>query len=200
MRKSLLVFPLLTLWTVMAFADPQPKSGAAPDGSVVAAAVPADSLVGFLRTLNDESIKRGGLRSGAAPVRYVSAYQDLDGDGTPEAIVYMLGPNWCGSGGCTALVLKQKDHAWTKVTEISMLQTPIHMLSDVSNGWHSLGVMVRDLRGDPTGDGYEVELRFDGKTYPRHASDAPRLKAKPAGKVLIASTDDAKSLYDDASR
>src|SRR5712692_5692122 len=37
--------------------------------------------------------------------RYVAAFRDLNGDGTPEAIVYFIGKDWCGSGGCPTLIL-----------------------------------------------------------------------------------------------
>lgn len=36
--------------------------------------------------------------------RYALARIDLNGDGS-EAIVYLAGGQWCGSGGCTLLVL-----------------------------------------------------------------------------------------------
>ena len=32
--------------------------------------------------------------------RYFSAYTDLNGDGRKEAVVYLIGPRTCGSGGC----------------------------------------------------------------------------------------------------
>jgi hypothetical protein len=32
--------------------------------------------------------------------RYLSTTVDLNGDGKPETIVYILGSNWCGGGGC----------------------------------------------------------------------------------------------------
>lgn len=40
------------------------------------------SLKKFLQTLDDNK-----------ETRYVAAFKDLNGDGTPEAIVYMAGPN-----------------------------------------------------------------------------------------------------------
>lgn len=198
MRKSVLLIPLLSLWAVMALAEPQPKPAVA-SASVAAAssAVPAGSLVGYLRSLNDEALKKGGIPDKDNPVRYISAYQDLDGDGTPEAIVYMIGRNWCGSGGCTLFILTQKDHSWKEVSAMTISYPPIYVLSDVSKGWHSLAVRVRDMGRDPLGS-YEAELSFDGKSYPGNPSVPParRIKGKPAGKVVIAQMKDATPLYD----
>jgi hypothetical protein len=187
---------LIDSWKNAKFLYPQTSS--VPSASTAAPVpVPANSLVGFLRRLNDEDIKQGGLQDSRAPVRYVSAYQDLNGDGMPEAIVYMLGRNWCGSGGCSTLILTQKDGAWTQVAEITLSFPEIYMLPEVSAEWHGLAVRVRDMRDDPTGDGYEATLRFDGKTYPKNPSMPPaqRLKGRPKGKVLIASAKDATPLY-----
>ncbi len=39
--------------------------------------------------------------------RYVAAFRDLNSDGVHEAIVYLVGSSWCGSGGCNTLVLAQ---------------------------------------------------------------------------------------------
>ncbi|HEY7181856.1 MAG TPA: hypothetical protein VIC84_10580, partial [Blastocatellia bacterium] len=33
-------------------------------------------------------------------VRYFLKWFDLNGDGEPEAVVYVVGPRACGTGGC----------------------------------------------------------------------------------------------------
>jgi hypothetical protein len=42
--------------------------------------------------------------------RYVAAFTDLNGDGQPEAIVYLISPEWCGSGGCSMFILQQNSN------------------------------------------------------------------------------------------
>ena len=37
--------------------------------------------------------------------RYFRAFVDLDGHGRNAVIVYLVGRDWCGSGGCPTLVL-----------------------------------------------------------------------------------------------
>ena len=126
--------------------------------------------------------------------RYITAFRDLNGDGIPEAIVYLMGREWCGSGGCTTLILTRDAGSWRIVTEITITQLPIRVLTNTSHGWRNIGVWVR---GGGIQPGYEAELRFNGKSYPRNPSVPParRLKGKPAGEVVIASERDATPLW-----
>jgi hypothetical protein len=144
-----------------------------------------ESLKKFLRTLDNDRT-----------ARYVFAFRDLNGDGTPEAIVYLISKKWCGSGGCTTLILAPNGNAWRIVAKILVTWPPIYVLSDVSKGWRSIGVWAQ---GGGVQPGYEAELRFNGKTYPvsPFVSPARRLEGKPVGEAVIPSMQDAKLLYDD---
>ncbi|MEQ1742269.1 MAG: hypothetical protein ABL869_07220 [Candidatus Nitrotoga sp.] len=68
------------------------------------------------------------------------------------------------------------------------------MLSTSSNGWHSIGVWVQ---GGGIQHGYEAELSFDGKTYPRNPTVSPskRLEEKITGEDVITSTKEALPLW-----
>jgi hypothetical protein len=37
--------------------------------------------------------------------KLTAAFADLKGDGTKEAIVYLSSSAWCGTGGCTLLIM-----------------------------------------------------------------------------------------------
>ena len=114
---------------------------------------------------------------------HITAFEDLNEDGKPEAIVYLSNP-WCGSGGCTTLILKQDKSSWKVVTKIVGAQSPIRVLSKTSHGWHNIGVLVA---GGGIIDGYEAELAFNGKTYPKYPANIPARKSKKpsVGKVVI---------------
>lgn len=144
-----------------------------------------ESLKGFLRTLDDNKA-----------TRYIAAFRDLNGDGMPEAIVYLMGKSWCGSGGCNTLILERNGSSWRIVTNIRITRRPIRVLTKKSHGWCSLGVWVQ---GGGIQPGYEAELLFNGKSYPRNPSVPParRLEGNPEGKVVIPSVQDGKLLYDD---
>jgi hypothetical protein len=116
--------------------------------------------------------------------RYFSAFVDLKDDGTREVVVYLASDGWCGSGGCTTLILAPKDSSYKVITKITITQPPIRVLTSRSNGWHDIGVWVQ---GGGIQPGYEADLPFDGKSYPRNPSTPParRLIGKVPGEVVV---------------
>jgi hypothetical protein len=126
--------------------------------------------------------------------RYAAAFVDLTGDQKQEAIVYLAGRWWCGSGGCPILVLKRDGPSWKIVAKVMITRPPIRVLTNSSNGWHSLGVWVAGGGIEP---GYEAELQFDGNAYPSNPSVPPaqRLKGRVDGVVVIPSFESAVPLY-----
>lgn len=116
--------------------------------------------------------------------RHRAAFFDLNDDGIDEAIVYLTDRDWCGSGGCTLLVLRKLLSSWQLVSKTTVVNTPIRALNDKAHGWRTLTVTVR---GGGVGRPHEAALRFDGHSYPTNPSDPIQLpKAHPqSGKVLI---------------
>jgi hypothetical protein len=115
---------------------------------------------------------------------YSSAFVDLKDDGTQEIIVYLTGDGWCGSGGCTTLILAPKDSSYAVVTKITIVRPPIRILVTKLNGWHDIAVRVQ---GGGIINPYEAKLSFNGSTYPRNPSVSParRLVEKVAGEEVI---------------
>jgi hypothetical protein len=116
--------------------------------------------------------------------QYSSAFVDLRDDGTQEVIVYLTGDGWCGSGGCTTLVLVPTDSSYTVVTKITIVRPPIRILVTKSNNWHDIAVRVQ---GGGIINAYEAKLSFNGRTYPRNPSVPPagRLAEKVAGEEVV---------------
>ncbi len=112
---------------------------------------PSESIKVFLNAFDDDK-----------STRYIGVFRDLNNDGAPEAIVYLMGNKWCGSGGCTTLILTQDGNSWKIIKRITISQLPIRVLSRKSNGWHDIGVWTR---GGGAIDGYESVLSFKGKNY-----------------------------------
>jgi len=153
----------------------------------------ADSLKRFLQGYHPpepDSKERGATR-------YSSAFVDLRDDGMQEVIVYLTGAWWCGSGGCSTLVLAPDGSSYKVITKITITRLPIRVLKAKSNGWHDLGVMVRVWYGE--GDVYarEAELSFDGRSYPSNPSIPPArmLSKRVEGEVVILSTTEGSPLY-----
>jgi len=148
---------------------------------------PEDALKGFLRVyVGNSKINQ--------TTRYSGDFTRLSGDTVPEVIVYLTSGGWCGSGGCTLLILEQRGPAFTVVTKATATRLPIRALETKSHGWLDLGVRVQ---GGGIFMPYEAALSFDGKTYPANPTVAPsrKLAEKVAGQVLIPSSAQAKPLF-----
>jgi hypothetical protein len=126
--------------------------------------------------------------------RYVPVLVDLSGDGKKEVIVYLMSGGWCGTGGCTTLVLKPEGPSYRIVRRILGVHPPIRVLDRSSHGWHSLAVWVV---GGGIMEGYEAELPFNGTTYPLSPTTPParRLTAVPSGRVVVSRSDEGTPLY-----
>ena len=117
----------------------------------------------------------------AAPLKYALAWHDLDGDGADEAIVHLVTPYFCGTGGCNTLVLMSAGPMWRKVGEISVSRTPVSVLETSSNGWRDITVAVAG-GGGPTGN---AVLKFDGTAYPSNPTVAPAELTDATGTELL---------------
>lgn len=100
---------------------------------------------------------------------------DLNGDGKPEKLVYLQSPYFCGSGGCTFLLLSPENELVTKFT---VTDAPFYVLKEKQNGWSNLAV---------NSGGKIRVLKFDGKKYPSNPSvaGAADFKEIPAGAVEL---------------
>ena len=92
---------------------------------------------------------------------------DLDGDGEPETLVYLVNHGQCNFDGCHLLVMKKKGTQYAAVSNITPSWSPVFVSSESTNGWKDLIV--------PSEAGYYTVLRFDGKAYPRDATMQPPL-------------------------
>jgi hypothetical protein len=95
---------------------------------------------------------------------------DLDGDGRADAVVLLLGSNWCGSGGCNMLVFHGTTEGFKLVSESTVTNDPIRVSPKIVKGWHTLIVMSNG-KGD-------VLMRFNGKRYPANPSMQPLATAE----------------------
>ncbi len=100
------------------------------------------------------------------------------------ALVYLVGMNWCGSGGCNLLILRPGAAGWEQVGNVSRVSNPVRLLTTSSNGLPDIGVTVSGGGGPPA---YEAKMAFDGRTYPRFPSDEPLVGAE--GTVVITDAD-----------
>lgn len=100
------------------------------------------------------------------------------------ALIYLVGPNWCGTGGCNLLILRPGATGWEQVGNVGRVSNPVRILTTSTNGLPDIGVTVSGGGGPPA---YEAKLSFDGRAYPRFPSDTPLTGAE--GTVVITDAD-----------
>ncbi len=140
-----------------------------------------ESLEQFLQSTYRDDIKYG------AKIKYYAAFRrDLNDDKKLEAIVYMYGNGFCGSGGCRTLIIERDKDSWKSRGEITITWPPIIVLRDKNYGWHSIAVWAE---GGGTEPGYEAAVPFKGTGYghPGNPTVPPSRPLKPpyAGKIVI---------------
>ena len=150
-----------------------PSAAAAPNAPTTPAASAASetdpALVAKIREI---------LGDAASDTRWVSV---VDGEGDRRlALVYLVGMNWCGSGGCNLLILRPATGGWEQVGNVSRVSNPVRVLNTSTNGLPDIGVTVSGGGGPAP---YEAKVSFDGRSYPRFPSDEPLIDAP--GRVVI---------------
>jgi hypothetical protein len=123
-----------------------------------------------------------------APARYSLAFADLNGDARAEAIVWLAAGPYCGSGGCTLVVLTPRGRSWRTVSTTSVTSLPITLLATRSHGWRDLSAFA--VGGGIT-HGYGARVRFHGRGY----GDTPEGPVGRSGRVLIPSNDRSRPLF-----
>jgi len=115
---------------------------------------------------------------------HLAALYDLHPGGAREALVYLSGSEWCGSGGCTLLVFEQHDARWHPVSRITLVRPPIRALPVASGGWAALFVQVS---GGGIINGYTAELPFGANGYASNPTIPPAhpITGQPGGVTII---------------
>ena len=83
---------------------------------------------------------------------------DLNHDGTSEIFIRFMSPYFCGSGGCTFLLLNSD---FKIITKFSVTRAPIFVEKSENTSWSIL--LVKD-------QGVFKELKYDGSSYPNNPS------------------------------
>lgn len=152
---------------------------ATPAVSVQASASADPALLTFLQARTREAM---------GPLGYVAR---TTGEGVNAlTLVYLVGPEYCGSGGCNLLILRSGASGYDVLGETTVTRAPIRVLSTQTNGLPDIGVHVR---GGGVTDGYEAKLAFDGTRYPSNPTAAPAERVEGAGGVTLITDDDEKT-------
>ena len=99
--------------------------------------------------------------------KFIFFEYDLNGDSKKEIFVGLTGPYFCGSGGCTIMLV---DDQGNEITNFSVSDYPVVIDSKKSTEWRDLFIL--------SGGKYHT-MKFDGKKYPSNPSVQPVLKDIP---------------------
>lgn len=130
-----------------------------------AASSPAVLARTRLRILYKSDLERGLIP--AASRQFILTTHDLNADGQPEIVVGLTGSYFCGSGGCTWLLLTPTG---ALLTNFSVSRYPVVVSDTRTKGWNDLLVESRSA--------YH-RLQFNGKTYPANPSVQPLARQAP---------------------
>jgi len=131
----------------------------------------------------------------AAPDTCVAvAWQDLNGDGRPEALVYVSGPGWCGSGGCNLRILEQGRAGFRPRGSLTVTRPPIGVLDTRTRGWRDLAVSVG---GGGINPGYVAAVPFNGSRYAGNPTTRPARRVTMSN-FLIPADANGEALFDAA--
>jgi heat shock protein HslJ len=122
----------------------------------------------------------GTASDGMGRISYVHARSDLDGDGRQEALVYLMGPYVCGTGGCTLQLFRPEARSYRLVTSFPTSRLPVIVSETRHHGW-------RDLWRRQSGGGAPatwVREVFDGRGY-RSRERIPGTGPAPAGTTVL---------------
>ncbi len=106
-------------------------------------------------------------------VRYFYNAVDLNNDSIPETIVYLVGRDTCGTGGCTTLIFRSSGNRHELISHLTLTRNPILVSHKTTNGWRDLVLYV-------SGGGAKASyhrLRFTGNSYPENPSVEPVLES-----------------------
>ncbi|MFN7632171.1 MAG: hypothetical protein ACK6BM_14930 [Cyanobacteriota bacterium] len=127
-----------------------------------------------------ESAKRFKIKAECEQLpahRYTWSRVDLNGDGRPELVAQVLGPMFCGTGGCPLFIFREPSPGRLQlITRMGLFKDPLIVSESRHNGWKDLIARVRVNAGS----GYYAKLRFDGRGYPTNPSVPPALPLRRA--------------------
>ena len=93
--------------------------------------------------------------------RYVYSRIDLNGDGRDETFVYLLGPSFCGTGGCNLLLFTRGADGYALVNEFPISRTPVVVAPTKTEGWSDVFKLESGGGAKPS----YAKYVFDGKQY-----------------------------------
>jgi hypothetical protein len=107
----------------------------------------------------ENTLRRNYPNAGAATYQYNRV--DLNEDGESEVLAFLSSPAYCGSAGCSILLLQRSGQGYRILTEFHGYALPIVVSDQTTNGWHDL--IAED--SDVLDQGSYYRWQFNGNVY-----------------------------------
>jgi hypothetical protein len=104
---------------------------------------------------------RSAVQASGSEARYAYGRVDLNGDGAEEVLAILMGSIFCGTGGCSLLLLKDENDGYTVMNTFPISRLPVIVSNQKTAGWSDL---VRPEYGGGVERSY-VKHVFDGSRY-----------------------------------
>lgn len=128
----------------------------------------------------------------AKETRYYYNYVDLNGDGTNEIFVEVVGPFISRSGEDSAVIYKEINGTLEEIDDFSLIRNPVIISDEKTNGWNNI---IVEYSGSDAEKKYVV-LKYDGDDYSDVNESEIIDSIKDVSGVAIISNDMAKDLED----
>lgn len=131
-------------------------------------------------------------------VKVVVRWVPLKSSSEKEVIAFVSGEGWCGAdGGCHLLMLETNGNSFKPIGEVPKVELPIKLATKLTNCHPDIIAKVGAGGGVP--HSYEVELKFDGRSYPDSVFDkhvkAVGYKAGESFSAIISNGEDGEFVF-----
>ncbi len=152
----------------------------------------------ILRTVAPDKTRNAGLENavrheiGSDSFSYAYNLVHLSDESEAEFLVYLSGPDYCGSGGCTTLIFAKQKGQFQLKSRLTLVRTPIIVCSHRTNRWNDLIVFVA---GGGIQPGTYSVLPFNGRNYPENPTVKPAvpLRQRVTGIAYLNGADNPQS-------
>jgi hypothetical protein len=139
-----------------------------------------ETIIAFLKTNYNDTSENSR--------HFIYNAVDLNADGEDEYLVELIGSDWCGSGGCTLLVL---DHNFKLNTKITIVNDPVYVGTS-NNKETNIGYANIYIQNK---DGSVAKMVWNGNKYPSNPSIEPKTDKKNIiGKFKFLNSTEQKQL------
>jgi hypothetical protein len=157
----------------------------APPAATTQTTLPDAELEAAIRaTAPDYNQQMVGTDGDSGKARYTSAKADLNGDGKDEVFVYLMGPFFCGTGGCNLLVFSMGSDGYNLLANIPTSESLVIQAETQNEGYSDIWRMQ-------SGGGMPAEYvrhQYKGGKY-IEVSRTPA-DTKPTGTVVMEEASD----------